>query len=96
MVMARELTKTFETFLCGTTAEVLAQVEADANQQRGEIVLMLHGFVSEEADETPAAALDTLKLLCDELPLKKAAAIAAQIHGLKKNALYKKGLELGW
>ncbi len=94
MVMARELTKTFETFLCGTTAEVLAQVEADANQQRGEIVLMLHGFVSEEADETPAAALDTLKLLCDELPLKKAAAIAAQIHGLKKNALYKKGLEL--
>ncbi|MEL4381580.1 16S rRNA (cytidine(1402)-2'-O)-methyltransferase [Shewanella algae] len=96
MVMARELTKTFETFLCGTTAEVLAQVEADANQQRGEIVLMLHGFVSEEADETSAAALDTLKLLCDELPLKKAAAIAAQIHGLKKNALYKKGLELGW
>ncbi|MCL1143558.1 16S rRNA (cytidine(1402)-2'-O)-methyltransferase [Shewanella gaetbuli] len=94
MVMAREVTKTFETFLSGTAAEVLAMVQADENQQKGEIVIMCHGFVQLEEETTPAAAIDTLTLLAAELPLKKAAAIAAQIHGLKKNALYKLGLAL--
>ncbi|MCE9680234.1 16S rRNA (cytidine(1402)-2'-O)-methyltransferase [Shewanella sp. AS1] len=95
VVMAREVTKTFETFLCGTAAEVLTRVKSDANQQKGEIVLMCHGYRSDVEDEIPAVAMNTLKLLSEELPLKKAAAIAAQIHGLKKNALYKQGLDLG-
>ncbi|MCF1426746.1 MAG: 16S rRNA (cytidine(1402)-2'-O)-methyltransferase [Shewanella sp.] len=96
IVMARELTKTFETFLTGTAAEVLETVKTDDNQQKGEIVLMCHGFVA-AADQqaVPSVAMETLKLLSVELPLKKAAAIAAQIHGLKKNALYKAGLEAG-
>ena len=45
-------------------------------------------------DEIPPAALRTLKLLMAELPLKKAAALTAEIHDLKKNALYKVGLTL--
>ncbi|MCL1112049.1 MULTISPECIES: 16S rRNA (cytidine(1402)-2'-O)-methyltransferase [Shewanella] len=94
VVMAREVTKTFETFLTGTAAEVVAMVEADDNQQKGEIVLMCHGFALSDEEAIPAVAVATLKLLSEELPLKKAAAIAAQIHGLKKNALYKYGLEL--
>ena len=94
IVMAREVTKTFETFLCGTAAEVLATVISDENQQKGEIVIMCHGFVQQDDDVMSTVALETLKLLAAELPLKKAAAIAAQIHGLKKNALYKLGLEL--
>jgi len=94
VVMAREVTKTFETFLGGPVAEVLATVSSDLNQQKGEIVLMVHGHRAAEDDEAiPTVAINTLKLLCEELPLKKAAAIAAQIHGLKKNALYKFGLE---
>lgn len=94
VVMAREVTKTFETFLSGPVAEVLATVSSDLNQQKGEIVLMVHGHRAAEDDEAiPTIAINTLKLLCEELPLKKAAAIAAQIHGLKKNALYKFGLE---
>ncbi|QUN05656.1 16S rRNA (cytidine(1402)-2'-O)-methyltransferase [Shewanella yunxiaonensis] len=97
MVMARELTKTFETFLVGSISEVRARVEADPNQQKGEMILMCHGYVgAADEDAIPAKALDTLKLLCGELPLKKAAAITAEIYGLKKNALYKQGLELGW
>jgi 16S rRNA (cytidine1402-2'-O)-methyltransferase len=96
MVMARELTKTFETFLTGSISEIRAQVEADPNQQKGEIVLMCHGYTNADDDAIPAKALDTLKLLCTELPLKKAAALTAEIHGLKKNALYKLGLELDW
>ncbi|WP_372873092.1 16S rRNA (cytidine(1402)-2'-O)-methyltransferase [Shewanella sp.] len=96
MVMARELSKTFETFLSGTAAEVLAKVSSDANQQKGEMVLMCHGFVAEEVEDAiPAPAMETLSLLAAELPLKKAAAIAAQIHNLKKNALYKAGLDAG-
>ncbi|MGI2260598.1 16S rRNA (cytidine(1402)-2'-O)-methyltransferase [Shewanella sp. GXUN23E] len=96
IVMAREVTKTFETFLTGTAAEVLARVKADDNQQKGEIVLMCHGFAAAADDEgVPSVAMATLKLLSAELPLKKAAAIAAQIHDLKKNALYKAGLEAG-
>lgn len=94
VVMAREVTKTFETFLSGTAAEVLEIVRNDENQQKGEIVLMCHGFVVMDDEAIPTVAINTLKLLCEELPLKKAAALAAQIHGLKKNALYKHGLSL--
>jgi 16S rRNA (cytidine1402-2'-O)-methyltransferase len=94
VVMAREVTKTFETFLTGTAAEVLEIVRNDENQQKGEIVLMCHGFITVDDDAIPTVAINTLKLLCEELPLKKAAAIAAQIHGLKKNALYKHGLSI--
>lgn len=93
VVMAREVTKTFETFLSGPVLEVLATVSTDPNQQKGEIVLMVHGYHLSDDEAIPTVAINTLKLLCEELPLKKAAAIAAQIHGLKKNALYKYGLE---
>ena len=93
VVMAREVTKTFETFLSGPVSEVLAKVSSDPNQQKGEIVLMVHGHHLSDDEAVPTVAINTLKLLCEELPLKKASAIAAQIHGLKKNALYKYGLE---
>lgn len=93
VVMAREVTKTFETFLSGPVSEVLATVSTDPNQQKGEIVLMVHGYHLSDDEAIPTVAINTLKLLCEELPLKKAAAIAAQIHGLKKNTLYKYGLE---
>ncbi|MDB0034776.1 rRNA (cytidine-2'-O-)-methyltransferase, partial [bacterium] len=95
IVMAREVTKTFETFLCGTVKEVLEQVNADPNQQKGEIVVMCHGYRLAEDEGIPTVVINTLTLLCEELPLKKAAALAGQIHGMKKNALYKYGLENG-
>ncbi|ACA84654.1 16S rRNA (cytidine(1402)-2'-O)-methyltransferase [Shewanella woodyi] len=95
IAMAREVTKTFETFLYGTVKEVLEQVKSDPNQQKGEIVLMCHGYRLVEDEGIPAVVINTLKLLCEELPLKKASALAGQIHGMKKNALYKYGLENG-
>ncbi|GIU40511.1 ribosomal RNA small subunit methyltransferase I [Shewanella sairae] len=95
IVMAREVTKTFETFLSGPVAEVLQTVKDDPNQQRGEIVLMCHGHRSDEESEFSPTVINTLKLLCEELPLKKAAAIAGQIYDIKKNALYKHGLTIG-
>lgn len=95
IVMAREVTKTFETFLTGTAEQVLEKVISDDNQQKGEIVLMCHGYRADDENIIPLKVIDTLTLLCQELPLKKAAAVAAQIYGLKKNTLYKHGLTMG-
>ena len=93
MVLARELTKQFETYLSGSIAEVAAQVNADANQQRGEFVLMLSGAPTTEQQADVQTGLRTLQLLREHLPLKKAAACAAEIHGLRKNQLYQLALE---
>ena len=64
----------------------------DYDEVKGEMVLIVEGFKAQE-EALPAAALRTLALLQAELPLKKAAALAAEIHGVKKNALYKYALE---
>lgn len=94
MVMARELSKQFETFLHGSIAEVRAQVLADSNQQRGEMVLIIAGAAAQQdTDEVNAQALRTVQLLRQHLPLKKAAACAAEIHGVRKNQLYQLALD---
>lgn len=95
ITLARELTKTFETFLIGSLAEVIQQVEQDANQQRGEFVLVVAGAAPEDdAEAQEIAAIDVLKVLLTELPVKQAAALAAKITGQKKNALYQQALSL--
>lgn len=89
IVLARELTKTFETFLRGSVAEVLARVEADPNQQKGEMVLLFRGnepVANDEGFNTEDFRLFTL--LAAELPPKKAAALAADITGHNKKAIY--------
>ena len=91
--MAREISKTFETYLHGTVAEVLDQVQADSNQRRGEIVLAIGGY----EDETASISVDTekiLSLLVKELPLAKAASVTAKITGGDKKQLYQLGLSL--
>lgn len=92
LVVAREISKQFETYLVGTAAEVLAQVQADANQQRGEIVLIVAG-ATRHADSIPTEALQLLATLNEALPPKKAAKIVAAHYGLRANDLYKIGLE---
>jgi 16S rRNA (cytidine1402-2'-O)-methyltransferase len=91
--LARELTKAFETVRDGTLDELHDWVQADANQQRGEFVVMVQGAVSDAAilDEV---ARHTLEVLLAELPLKQAAALAAKITGAAKNRLYEYGLDL--
>ncbi|MDY6981461.1 MAG: 16S rRNA (cytidine(1402)-2'-O)-methyltransferase [Pseudomonadota bacterium] len=93
VTLARELTKTFETIVHATLAELLERVQRDANQQKGEIVLVVAGKVA-AADEVDAAALHTLQVLLGEMPLKQAAAVAARITGIKKNLLYETALQL--
>lgn len=90
MVLAREISKTFETFLSGTLSKVLAQVMADENQQRGEFVLLVKGYQPPEISTGPGPeACRVMRILLSEsLPLKQAASLAAQITGEKKNRLY--------
>ena len=81
VVVCRELTKTFESIHGLPASEMLAWLGEDDNRCRGEIVLVVAG-ASKVDDELPAEAIRTLGLLVGELPpLKKAAALTAEIHG---------------
>lgn len=88
IVVARELTKTFETFLSGPASSVLAQVRGDANQQRGEIVLLVAGAPKAQEVALDENAQKVMRLLAAELPPKKASALTEQITGVKKKQIY--------
>jgi 16S rRNA (cytidine1402-2'-O)-methyltransferase len=93
-VLARELTKAFETIKGLPLGQLCQWVAADANQQRGECVVLVAGGQAEPDDAAVhAQALQVLDLLLAELPLKRAAALAAQITGVRKNLLYQAALE---
>jgi 16S rRNA (cytidine1402-2'-O)-methyltransferase len=93
IVLARELTKTFETIVAGSAAEVLARVESDPNQQKGEIVLLVRGAEARERSELDTEAQRIMTILLKELPLKQAASLAAEITGVGKNTLYQWGVK---
>ena len=92
LVLAKELTKTFEHFEYGTATSIIEWLEADPQRCQGEMVLMIAPPAEKAADDIAPVVQQTLRLLMAELPLKKAAALTAEIHGEKKNALYKLGL----
>jgi 16S rRNA (cytidine1402-2'-O)-methyltransferase len=92
VVLAKELTKSFETFFSGTVLELIAFLTEDPARQKGEIVLMLPGKQVSKSEVSPEA-IKLIELLQSEMPLKKACGIAADYFNLKKNALYKAMLE---
>jgi 16S rRNA (cytidine1402-2'-O)-methyltransferase len=91
-VVARELTKRFETVHATTSGALEAWLMADDHHRRGEFVVMVEGAPTQPRD---AAADDrVLSLLLAELPLRTAARLAAAITGASRNALYRRALEL--
>jgi len=82
IVLARELTKLFETVHRCPLAAAPAWLAEDANHQRGEFVIVLEGAPPAEDDSAEADRI--LQILLAELPLKQAAALAAQITGQKE------------
>lgn len=92
-VIAREISKAFETIHLAPLAELAAWVRADSNQQRGEIVLLVRGAERRQSSELDGEAQRVMKLLMAELPPKRAAAVAAEITGVNKKALYNWSLE---
>jgi 16S rRNA (cytidine1402-2'-O)-methyltransferase len=86
-VLAREITKAYETVRRAPLAELAGFVAADSNQQRGEIVLIVAGQPAGQP-ELDARLAGLLQRLAQEMPGKRAAAIVAEFSGLKKNQLY--------
>ncbi len=86
-VIARELTKLFETVLDGGLAVLLQRVNEDPNQQKGEFVVLVEG-AGDDADARLAEGRRVQALLAKELPPSKAAKLAAEITGAPRKALY--------
>ncbi len=86
-VLARELTKRFETVLALPLGELATRVASDADQRRGEFVLLVAGHAEEEDARLPEGRR-VFALLRDELPPARAARLAAAITGAPRRALY--------
>ncbi|MEM7465717.1 MAG: 16S rRNA (cytidine(1402)-2'-O)-methyltransferase [Pseudomonadota bacterium] len=86
-VLARELTKRFETLYRGTLAELATTVSIDSNLQKGELVVVIEG-ASADNESAEVEARRILSAMMAELPLSQAVKITQKITGAKKNALY--------
>ena len=93
IVIARELTKLFESIHACTLSEAQAWIGGDPDRVKGEFVLLVEG-ARDDAERPSAEATRILGMLLAELPLKQAAALAAKITGGRKNELYARALEL--
>ena len=94
LVIARELTKLFETIHICTLDNALAWLQADTNRQKGEFVLLLSGAEVQKEEGLSDQTQYTLKLLLQELPLKQAVRLATDITGESRNMLYAQALAL--
>lgn len=97
VTLCRELTKQFETVVTMPAAELPAWLAADADRRRGEFALVLHARERGDAGDAPPEVVEALRwlpALLAALPLKQAVAIAAQVSGAPRNALYDRALAL--
>lgn len=90
---AREITKTFETIKKMTLGELVEFIERDHNQQKGEIVLVIGGAATEK-DLSQAKLDEWLNRLLQDVSVKAAAQIVADLTGIKKKIAYQRALEL--
>ena len=94
ITIAREITKTFETFHRCALQDAKMWLESDPNQQRGEFVLMVEAAALVEQADISEDVGRILRLLLADLPLKQAVKLATEITGVKKNILYEYALKL--
>lgn len=94
LTLARELTKLFETIHTCALGDALAWLQADANQQKGEFVLLLSGAETQDKSGISDQTRHTLELLLENLPLKQAVRLAAEITGESRKMLYVLALSL--
>lgn len=87
-VVARELTKHFETVLDGSLESLVARLEADSDQQRGEFVVIIEGAADEDADAALVLGRRIFTTLREHLSPSQAARLAAEISGAPRKALY--------
>jgi len=92
--MARELTKTFETVHRAPLSELVAWMKSDANQQKGEFVVVVEGKKTVDLDSNQKEHHRVLSILLEEIPLKQAVALATRLCGTNRKSLYKLALEI--
>ncbi len=92
IVLAREITKLFETIHVCDLRNAEAWLQSDSNQQRGEFVVLVSGAITQAG--LAVETLNMLSLLLEELPLKQAVQLAAKISGAHRNELYQHALTL--
>lgn len=93
-VIARELTKLHESVYRGTLAGLAIRARQEKDFTRGEIVLLIDGARSEPAVGAGVELDRVLRILLEQLPLKQAAGLAAQITGARDNEAYKLALQI--
>ena len=93
VTLARELTKTYETIYHGTLASASDWLLHDAQQQKGEFVIVVGGNTVDD-DAGDAQLVQVLELLLPEVSVKKAATLAASITGSGRNRAYELALAL--
>ncbi|MBU0744921.1 MAG: 16S rRNA (cytidine(1402)-2'-O)-methyltransferase [Gammaproteobacteria bacterium] len=91
-VLAKELTKTFETIYGNTLFEIANWLTKKPERQKGEFVILIEG-ASKEVTIDPEV-MRIFDLLLGNIPHKQAVALAAEITGVSKNELYKASLKL--
>ncbi len=90
---AREMTKAYETYLFDTLDGLCDRVASDSDQRRGEIVVVVSGAGGAADEAVEREGERVLHLLLGDLPVKRAAALAARITGDSKNRLYQLALQ---
>jgi 16S rRNA (cytidine1402-2'-O)-methyltransferase len=91
VTVAREISKKFETFYFDTVEQVIARIQQDANNQKGEFVVVVSA--SQERDLEYDRAVLLLKSLVTEMPIKSACKIVADTFNVNKNKLYEIALD---
>jgi 16S rRNA (cytidine1402-2'-O)-methyltransferase len=92
VTFAREITKTFETIVRLELSALVDWVEADTNQRKGEIVLIVEGDIGNVTEDTQIDFY--LSVLLAELPVKQSVSLVVKLTGENKNDVYKRALEL--
>lgn len=93
LCIAREMTKLFETIYQDTIEEVIALIQADENQRKGEFVVVVAGAPAPPS-ATELQLSEVLQVLMQQLPVKQAAELAANITGCRRNEAYSTALRI--
>lgn len=91
-VLARELTKMFETFRQGAIGELHTWLQANPEQRKGEFVILVEGAAETESRAVMVRGEDVLRELLPLLPVKQAVTVAARLSGEKRNVLYRQAM----
>ncbi len=94
IVIAKEISKTYENFLKGKAVELLAMFEQDSALSKGEFVVLIDNRLEKDSSKIDDSDRQMLQALLAELSLKKAVSLCSQFSGKKRNDLYQLALQL--